>query len=187
MLFFEFLQQFTGNPLIDSLMVFLAEALVLAVPIVLVYLWFQGEKGRKDSVYVFVAVLATLFLSYTLLGNTIQHESPFQNYDTLASGEPENSFPSQHTATILATVPVLYWLKRRKLAYTFLTLGIITGLSRIYIGEHYLIDILGSGLAALLGYTAIWAIDRKLEKEVQYVIDLAYRIQRKIFSFIPMN
>ena len=185
MFLFKILQQFRGNMLFDSMMVFLAEALVLAVPAVLVYMWFQGKQGRKDSVYVFIGVIATLFLSYTLLGTAIQHESPYQTFDTIASGEPENSFPSQHTATILATVPVLYWLKRRKMASILLGLGTVTGISRIYIGEHYLVDILGSGLAAVLGFTVIWSLDRTINDKLEKFINFCYSIQRKIFSYIP--
>ena len=179
---FHTLQSFTGNPALDQIMFFFAEFLILAVPAGLVYLWYQGEDGRMDSLYVFTAVLTALIASYTVLGQAIQHQSPFQIFDTIASGSPENSFPSQHTATILATVLPLFWRKRQKLAYLSLGLGILTGLSRIYIGEHYLIDIAGSTIAALIGFSTVYIVDRYFEEHMKNLAEFGNDIERKIFG-----
>lgn len=178
---FSFLQTLTGNPLLDGAMIVFAEALVFLVPAVLVYLWFQGEAGRLSSVYVFLAVLAGIGISYGM-GEIYQHPSPYESFDTLASGEPENSFPSQHTTALASLTAGLLWKGRRRLGYTALGATALTGFARIYIGEHYLIDILGAGGAALLGLVTALLVERYAGKYVEDVTELGHRIQRKVLE-----
>ena len=184
--FFGFVQSLTGNPVVDELMILSAEFLVFLVPLTLIYLWFQGRKGRQDSVYTFIAALSGLVVSYALLAQVYQHESPFQMYETIASGEPENGFPSQHTTVILSMVLPLFYQSRRKLAGLLLTTGILTGFSRIYIGEHFLIDIIGAGIAALTGFLIMKLIQKYLDEEVNQVIEFCYEIQQTVFSYLPV-
>ncbi|WP_414837961.1 phosphatase PAP2 family protein [Candidatus Nanosalina sp. VS9-1] len=186
---FNFIHSLPGNPAVDQLMIFFAEFLVLAVPAALVYLWYQGKAGRIDSLYVFIAVTVALIASYAVLGQAIQHESPFQVYNTIASGEPENSFPSQHTATLLAMVLPLLWRKRKNFAYFFLGTGLLTGFSRIYIGEHYPVDILGSAIAAIIGFAAVILIEKYMDSYVEALANLGHKVERKIsrpFRKIPV-
>jgi undecaprenyl-diphosphatase len=179
---FQFLQSMTGNPVLDQLMVFLAEFLVLLVPLTLVYLWFQGEEGRKNSLYIFTAVVVGIIASYAVLGQVHQHASPYQNFDTIASGEPENSFPSQHTTAVLSMVLPLLWRKKEKLAGLLLGTGVLTGFARIYIGEHYLVDILGAGAAAVIGFGAVYLIERYLDDQVEELADFGHMIERTILG-----
>lgn len=185
--FFGFVQSLTGNPLVDELMIFSAEFLVLLVPLTLVYLWFQDSRGRTDSVYAFTAVLSGLIVSYTVLAQVYQHDSPFQMYETIASGEPENGFPSQHTTVILSMILPMIWQSRRKLAGLFLVSGILTGFSRIYIGEHFLIDIIGATLAASIGFTVMYLVQKYLDEEVNRLVEFGYKLQKKIFSYLPID
>lgn len=179
---FRFLQSMTGNPMLDQLMIFFAELLVLLVPVTLVYLWFKGEDGRKDSLYIFTAVVIGILASYAVLGQLHQHASPYQNFDTIASGEPENSFPSQHATAVLSMVLPLFWRKREKLAGLLLGTGVLTGFARIYIGEHYLVDILGAGAAAVIGFGAVYLIERFLDDQVEELADFGHMIERTILG-----
>jgi undecaprenyl-diphosphatase len=172
----------TGNPVLDQLMIFFAEFLVLLVPVTLVYLWFQGEKGRKDSLYIFTAVVIGILASYAVLGQLHQHASPYQNFDTIASGEPENSFPSQHATALLSMVIPLFWRKREKLAGLLLGTGVLTGFARIYIGEHYLVDILGAGAAAVIGFGAYYLLESFLDDHVEELADFGHMIERTIIG-----
>jgi undecaprenyl-diphosphatase len=179
---FQFLQSMTGNPVLDQLMIFSAEFLVLLVPVTLVYLWFRGEDGRKDSLYVFTAVVIGIIASYAVLGQLHQHDSPYQNFDTIASGESENSFPSQHATAVLSMVLPLLWRKRERLAGLLLGTGVLTGFARIYIGEHYLVDILGAGAAAVIGFGVVYLIERFLDDQVEELADFGHMIERTILG-----
>ena len=64
-----------------------------------------------------------------------------------------NSFPSGHTLTAfaLATFMALY-LGNKWLSLTFLLIACLTGFSRIYLAQHFLIDIcMGSLLGVMIG------------------------------------
>lgn len=69
-----------------------------------------------------------------------------------------NSFPSGHTTTIfmLCTVLAMVLPKRLRLQPLLFVLAVLVGLSRIYLMQHFLIDVfVGSALgvgSALLGY-----------------------------------
>lgn len=65
-----------------------------------------------------------------------------------------NSFPSGHTLTAfaLATFMVLYF-NNKKLSLLFLLLACLAGFSRIYLAQHFLIDVCaGSLLGVMIGY-----------------------------------
>ncbi len=166
----------------DSLMYVTAEFLVFAVPATLVYVWYQGRQGRKDSLYSFMAVVLGLAASYTIMDQLHYTERPYILYDTIASGVSENSFPSQHTTTILSMVPPLLWVKRKKLAYFFLGAGLITGFARVYVGYHYPLDILGGAASALIGFTTVLLIHRHLDEYVEMLADFGDKLENTLFG-----
>lgn len=64
-----------------------------------------------------------------------------------------NSFPSGHTATAFAifTIFCLYF-RKCKSQYIWISLAILVGISRVYLSQHYLIDIfVGSLLGFIIG------------------------------------
>lgn len=67
-----------------------------------------------------------------------------------------NSFPSGHTMTAFAIFFFLaYFLKRPLPSLIFLVLAVGVGLSRIYLLQHFLIDVcVGSMIGLLLGFAA---------------------------------
>jgi undecaprenyl-diphosphatase len=64
------------------------------------------------------------------------------------------SFPSGHTATSFAAAVVLGWALPRR-AWLFYVLAAAIGFSRIYVGVHYPIDVLGGAVLGLLVATAL--------------------------------
>lgn len=173
---FLFIQGFTGNALMDSTMLFLAEVLVLLVPITLVYLWFESRESRSDSVFVFAATVSGIAITY-VLGLFYFHHQPFSVYETIISGgELDNAFPSQHTATMFSVFWSFLYLKRNRLAALFGVTGVLTGLARVFVGLHYPVDILGAVVAGLLGLSAIAPLDQKLDV-FDPLVDLSYRVE----------
>ncbi len=73
-----------------------------------------------------------------------------------------NAFPSGHTMTAfgLATFLALYWQDRR-LSLLLLLLAALVGFSRIYLLQHFLIDVcVGSVIGTMLGF-AVHAVSKR--------------------------
>jgi undecaprenyl-diphosphatase len=147
-----------GTPLLNELMIFVAEYLVYLIPIALLYLWFSSEEGKSKSVFIFVTIIVSLAISYAM-GQFYAHPAPYSaGYETLITEAPENSFPSQHTTVVFAfTWPVFYLQDRWRDGLVVLAFASLVGISRVYIGVHYPIDIAGAIGASLLGFVLVYA------------------------------
>ncbi|WP_435263327.1 phosphatase PAP2 family protein [Tenacibaculum sp. nBUS_03] len=68
-----------------------------------------------------------------------------------------NSFPSGHTTTAFAifTILCLYFAKCKS-QYLWISLAIVAGLSRVYLSQHFLIDVfVGSFIGIVIGFISM--------------------------------
>jgi undecaprenyl-diphosphatase len=173
----QFYTGHTGTPFLNKLMVFAAEHLVYLIPIALLYLWFAPEeervdsafgmapptawfateRGKSKSVFIVVTIVVSLAISYAL-GQLYAHPAPYMvGYETLLVDAPENSFPSQHTTVVFAFAwAVCYLQDRWRDGLVALVLASLVGISRVYVGVHYPIDIVGAVGASLLGFVLVY-------------------------------
>ena len=77
----------------------------------------------------------------------------------------QHSFPSGHTATVFAiTTVIIIFIKNRKWQIPMLAIASLVGYSRIYLGQHFLLDVLvGAIIGCLSGIAAIELADRTLK------------------------
>jgi undecaprenyl-diphosphatase len=106
---------------------------------------------------VLLSVLAAVILAdLTALGlrRAVGRPRPWRHYPEphpLGHIPKDPSFPSGHTAIAFAAATVLSYY-RPKWAPAFFLLAVAIGFSRIYVGVHYPLDVLGGAvLGALLG------------------------------------
>lgn len=68
-----------------------------------------------------------------------------------------NSFPSGHTATGFAIFTIVcFYFSKSKSQYLWIALAILIGISRVYLSQHYWIDIfVGSLLGVLIGFLSM--------------------------------
>jgi len=178
---FQAIQSLTGIGLIDELMVFTAEFLVAAVPLVLVYLWFQGKTGRRDSILGFGSAVLGLLISYGM-GLLYSHQNPSAIFETIVAVKPENAFPSQHTAVIFSVAWPLFWRDRKNIGALILLAALGTGFSRVYIGEHWPVDILGSIVASVIGFGIVYLSEDYIQPVLEPLIEVAQRVEDRVFE-----
>lgn len=72
-----------------------------------------------------------------------------------------NSFPSGHTITAFAIFFVLLFIvKNQYLKMAFVLMAILAGYSRVYLSQHFLIDIFfGAILGILIAVLSCWTVD----------------------------
>ncbi len=76
------------------------------------------------------------------------------------------SFPSGHTATIIAAaVPLALWFRRRSFSWAAALLIALMGISRMWLGQHHPIDILGGIVLGSLAARFIASPDKDTRRE----------------------
>lgn len=160
----------------------MAEYLPFLFIAVLIYLWFsQKVGGKRISLYAgYSAVLGVVF--NLLITVFYFHPRPFMDKigTTLINHVPETSFPSDHTTFMLSVAMTLLIIKEtRKTGIILCFFGIIGGLSRVFCGIHYPLDILGSLAVALVSSSLVLTFSTKLEIVNKFIINAYSQIVKK--------
>lgn len=73
-----------------------------------------------------------------------------------------HSFPSGHAATVFALFFALSFLTSKKyLQFTYLALALLTGFSRIYLSQHFLIDVYFGAITGIVtAFFLIFYLDK---------------------------
>ena len=81
-----------------------------------------------------------------ILKNIVDRDRPYEvlnELKILIERQPDSSFPSGHAANSLASAIVFFQMfKGRKSKISILLAGLVMALSRVYVGVHYLSDVL---------------------------------------------
>jgi undecaprenyl-diphosphatase len=146
-----------ANPTVDALMVAvtgLGSSIVLVSVAVLAAVLLAGRRRRTEAVLVVLALVGT-FVINDMLKTTFQRPRPGFAW---AEALPEYSFPSGHAmnsfVVYVALALVIWRLGGRRMGGSTLALAIVLavsiGISRIYLGAHWLTDVVGGYLAGAL-------------------------------------
>ena len=120
----------------------------------LVLLGLAWRRGSEEWTRIFLAMLLAMMLTGvagTVIKRTIPRARPSVHAETRWGGPHFNSkyhsFPSGHVGASTAFFGVLF-IARRRIGLACLPIPVLIGFSRMYIGAHYLSDVV---CAAVLG------------------------------------
>lgn len=138
------------NPIADFLFYYVTYLGDGWFAVVLSLVLFVIPKTRKLAILIFVAYAVSGLLAQ-LVKNLVDAPRPsvyftLEQYHKFVAGVDlagANSFPSGHTTTAfsLATVLACY-TQNKKVQIIYLALALAAGYSRIYLGQHFLTDVL---------------------------------------------
>jgi len=148
---FRLINQFSGRCLpIDLLMIFISNKIRFVFIFVIICMWIK--KGNyRISAYNGIFSAGVSFLFYIVIKLFYFRPRPFMKYRVgiLIPSKLDSSFPSKHTLLVFAISTAIY-LRQRLLGSIMLLLSGFTGLSRVWLGHHYPLDIIGSAAIASL-------------------------------------
>jgi undecaprenyl-diphosphatase len=134
---------------------FAAERLILLVPVILLILWISGNSLQRQAAVRAALATAGALAVNGALGLLWFHPRPFMAGigHTFMHHAPDSSFPSDH-ATIMFTAGLVLAFSQaenaRRLGALLVPIAAITAWSRVYLGVHYPMDMVGAVVVAVL-------------------------------------
>lgn len=186
--YFQFyLNQEWRNPLFDTVLPLFSSTRVLLVLVLLglvYFVWRYGWKTLKPALKVIILVAIAVGATDSVcrvIKDSVGRVRPYQaiagcHYqsdgqwmrnaaDFSATVTSGSSFPSGHSANTTAIcLSVLLLLGHRLAAWqkaVFLVMPFIVGWSRLYLGRHYVFDVLGGILVGCLVVSVLWIFWKK--------------------------
>ena len=152
-LFFLIFGLSNRHAFLDYLMVVGAEYVIYATLILIFLVALKGKIAEKKSLILFLFSLPVLILIIKIIHIFIFKDRPFVAGEIipLVSLQADASFPSRHTAVMAAAAFSFAFFKSRWYSL-FLCLAAWVGFSRVYVGVHYPLDILGG---FIVGFSSV--------------------------------
>ena len=155
---FQLINNLAGKvPWLDILMILSAKYLpiVFAVALIILYLTFRANRQRV-AVLAAISTLTALGIAQSI-AFLYPRPRPYLTHvaHLLIERSNDPSFPSDH-ATFSFAIATMVWQYNRKIGVILMGLAVLVGFSRVYVGTHYPMDVIGG---AALGITVSLVID----------------------------
>lgn len=158
---FYFINGSLSNSFFDIIMPFLTNQNNWILPLLAGILWMVtlgGKKGRIAAIILLLAFIISDVVAAQLIKPYIGRIRPshtmVDSINLLVKKGGKWSFPSNHASNTMALAVIIsyFWPKVR---YWFIVLSLLIGFTRIYVGVHYPLDVLGGWI---LGYSVAWFV-----------------------------
>ncbi|GER65897.1 undecaprenyl-diphosphatase BcrC [Weizmannia acidilactici] len=173
--------------LIDQLMIFFTQDALPLFAAVLLLVWLLGNnKMKKMVLYAGITGIAALMINYFI--TLVYYEPrPFVTYHIriLIPHAADDSFPSDHASGTFAIAFAL-WMRNRKLGSVMIVCAILTGISRVWVGHHYPLDVAASIVVALVAAYGIHKLEHffnpAFEKLIQLYHEVLAKFTKKVYK-----
>lgn len=124
---------------------------------------------KAERALISVELIGTLIIAYAVsqfIGVVAFRERPFvrhpEVHQLVAKDANEKSFPSDHATLAFAlAIPAAAVVRRRSMRALFLVAALFIGFGRVFVGVHYVSDVIAGGLLALVVW---WFVRRGVRR-----------------------
>lgn len=153
---------------LDAIMIFCAVYLIyilfVIAAICMVYL--ASKKQWRDLLMISLT-LGIAFGVLLLLSAIFTSDRPFVNHasNQLIPHIANQSFPSDHaTGSMTVALAILFFTRFKRTGWVLVAFAVAIGVSRIFVGVHYPLDVIGGILTALFGVAVALVLNKALPK-----------------------
>ncbi|MBI2599530.1 phosphatase PAP2 family protein [Candidatus Daviesbacteria bacterium] len=153
------------SQILDNLMIFAAKYLIYFALVFAFAMAIKMGIREKKAILLSIFGLGICLLLVMLIRLFYIEPRPFVTLDIkpLIYHSADPAFPSIHTS-IMSVIAFAFIYYKSKLGPLLLALALLVGSSRVYVGVHYPLDIIGGFLVAWLAIYISWAIKGKVVK-----------------------
>lgn len=143
------------------LLIFGAKYLFLAGVLLTAIVFFRLPVVKRKSVaWLGVISFPVAFIISRIVSHFFNNPRPFVvgRFVPLIAHAADNGFPSDH-ALLVSALAMLFWWSNRRMSLLLWVLAIAVGLSRVLVGVHHLVDIVGSMVIVIVTFVAVrWVV-----------------------------
>lgn len=149
---------------LDLIMIFGAEYVIYLTLILIFLIAIKGKTTERKALILALFSLPILVIIIKIIHLFFYEPRPFVSLDIfpLVPHKEDASFPSRHT-TIMSAIAFAYVYLKSKWAPLFLILLLWVGISRVYVGVHYPLDIIGAVLVGIISLIIALQIKKLLK------------------------
>ena len=172
---------------LDDIMLVVTNSVPYIAIAILLFLWFSGKnkqilERRRTVIY------AALSSAMALLVNSIihlvyYHPRPFvvHHVHLLVHHAADSSFVSDHAVLVFA-IAWTFLMRNEQIKYLVFIWATIVAISRIYIGVHYPVDVIGSALLAFGTSLLVIHYLKKWEPVMQFMFRLYDLVAKRLMA-----
>ena len=159
--------------------IFIANDLFYIMLLFFGFYWLRGNFAiKKQIVKAFIFTTVALLISQ-IISHSFYHPRPFvmEVGRTLIYHSPNGSFPSEHML-IFSTIAFSYFFsEKRSLGIILILLAWLVAWSRVYLGVHFPLDMLGAfSLAFILNFFGLALWNRFKITIIEFVLKIHHAV-----------
>ena len=165
--------------------IFIANDLLYCMILLFAWFWLRGNYDVKKQILKAFIFTSIAILISQCISHVYYHPRPFvmDVGRTLIYHAPNGSFPSDHMLIFSSIAFSYLFSAQRKLGIFLLIMAWLVGWSRVYLGVHFPLDMLGAFLLAFaLNFFGLSVWNHYKEKMMQWVLTIHFYLFKPLIQ-----